>query len=41
MNQWRPCLMCNGELIRDREAHWTCKKCRLEYTGTEEDMRNE
>jgi len=38
---WRPCIICSGEILQVRKALFTCQGCGQEYISTEEDMRPE
>lgn len=40
-DNWKPCIICDGELTQVRKALFTCLKCNQEYIADEEDMRSE
>ena len=40
-NNWKPCILCGGELIQVRKALFTCLGCNQEYIADEEDMRSD
>lgn len=36
---WKPCIICNGELTQKRKAFFECINCKQTYIADEEDMR--
>ncbi len=38
-NNWKPCMMCGGEITQLREAKFKCSNCNQEYISCEEDMK--
>jgi hypothetical protein len=38
-DNWKPCLICGGEITQVRKALFTCLKCNQEYISDEQDMR--
>ncbi len=38
---WKPCMICNGEVIQIRKALFSCTMCGQEYIADEQDMRDE
>ncbi len=35
---WKPCIVCGGEIIQVRKALFTCLHCSKEYIADEKDM---
>ncbi len=40
-DNWKPCLICGGDITQVRKALFTCLNCNQEYVAVEEDMRPE
>ena len=38
-DNWKPCIMCGGELTQERKALFVCINCSQPYIADEEDMR--
>ena len=36
-DEWKPCIMCGGELTQERNANFVCVNCGQEYIADEED----
>lgn len=37
-DNWKPCLLCSGELVQLRKAFFQCINCRQTYIADEKDM---
>lgn len=38
-DNWKPCLVCKGELVQERKAFFVCINCKQTYIADEEDMK--
>lgn len=38
-DDWKPCFMCEGEIMQERKAFFKCLECGAEIVACEEDMR--
>ena len=38
-DNWKPCLLCSGQLTQERKSFFVCINCKQEYISDEEDMR--
>lgn len=38
-DNWKPCIVCGGELVQERKAFFKCVNCGQGYIAAEEDMR--
>ena len=38
-NNWKPCILCGGEIMQVREAFFRCVNCRQDYIADLNDMK--
>lgn len=36
---WKPCMICGGELTQEREAFFVCINCKSSYIADAKDMK--